>query len=116
MSQTYSNSKWPLDGHFKIVCSQKWIRSLADIAVHICQIKRRYAGNFFLKRANEYFFVSGPSNQRVNYMGIKMSQKNSQWYVKYEKAEGDRSAIIQDFRDNEKKKIKCTTGGHFGFY
>ena len=37
------------------------IRSLADIAVHICQI-RRSDGNFFLKRANKYFFVSGPSN------------------------------------------------------
>ena len=48
-------------GHFKIVCSQKVIRSLADIAVHISQIKRS-AGNFFLKRAKEYFFVSGPSN------------------------------------------------------
>ena len=31
---------------FKIVCSQKLIRSLADIAVHINQIKRRSAGNF----------------------------------------------------------------------
>ena len=26
--------------HFKIVCSQKFIRSLADIAVHVCQIKK----------------------------------------------------------------------------
>ena len=39
---------------------QKLIRSLADIAVHISQEKA--AGNFFLKRAKEYFFVSGPSN------------------------------------------------------
>ena len=50
------------NGHFKIICSQKLIRSLADIAVHISKIKRRSAGNFFLKRAKEYFFVSGPSN------------------------------------------------------
>ena len=27
-------------GHFKIVCSQKLIRSLIDIAVHICQKKK----------------------------------------------------------------------------
>ena len=32
-------------------CLQKLIRSLADIAVHICQIKRS-AGIFFLKRAS----------------------------------------------------------------
>ena len=44
-------SKWPLDIHFKIVCSQKIIRSLTDIAVHICQIKRKSARNFFLKCA-----------------------------------------------------------------
>ena len=50
-----------INGHFEIVCSQKLIRSLADIAVHICQIKIS-AGNFFLKRVSEYFFVSGPSN------------------------------------------------------
>ena len=38
--QNYSNSKWPLDRHFKIACSQMLIRSLTDIAVHICQIKK----------------------------------------------------------------------------
>ena len=65
----------------KIVCSQKVIRLLADNAVYICQIRRRSAGNFFLKRANKYFFVSGPSNYRVDYMGIKMSQKIPQWYM-----------------------------------
>ena len=43
-------------------CSQKGIRSLADIAEHICQIKRRSDGNCFLKRVNEHFFVSGHSN------------------------------------------------------
>ena len=48
--------------HFKIVCSQKLIRSLADIAEHICQIKRRSDVNFILKRAKEYFFISGHSN------------------------------------------------------
>ena len=39
-----------------------YIRSLADIAEHICQIKRRCDGNFFLKPANEHFFVSGRIN------------------------------------------------------
>ena len=40
-------------------------------------------------------------------MGIKMSRKISpvvyDGYVKYEKAEIHRSAIMQDFRDSEKK-------------
>ena len=45
----------------KIVCSQKLIRSLADIAEHICQMKRKSDGNVFLKRANEHFFVSDHS-------------------------------------------------------
>ena len=38
-----------------------------------------------------------------------MSQKIPQWYmmvyVKYEEAETHRSAIMQDFRDSEKKTI-----------
>ena len=37
-------------------------------------------------------------------------------YVRYERAEVLRSAIMQDFRDNEEKKLKWPTGGHFGFY
>ena len=38
-------------------------------------------------------------------MGIKMQPKTLRWYVwKYEEAEANRSAIMQDFRDN---------GGHF---
>ena len=57
------------------ICLQKRIRSLADIAEHICQIKRRSDGNCFLKRANKQFFVSGHSNYRVDDMGIKMSTK-----------------------------------------
>ena len=56
-------------------CSQKGIRSLADIAENICQIKRISDVNCFLKRANEHFFVSGHSNERVDDMGIKMSPK-----------------------------------------
>ena len=32
-------------------------QSLADIAEHICQIKRRSDGNLFLKRAKEHFFI-----------------------------------------------------------
>ena len=63
------------NGHFKIVCSQKLIKSLTDIAEHICHIKRRSDGNFFPKCANKHFFVSSHINYRVNDMGIKMSQK-----------------------------------------
>ena len=40
----------------------------------------------------------------------------SDGYVKYEKAEVHKSAIMQDCRDNEKIKFKWPTGGHFGFY
>ena len=36
LSQNFSNLK---NDHFKIICSQKLIRSLVDIAVHISQIK-----------------------------------------------------------------------------
>ena len=39
----------------------------------------------------------------------------SDGYVKYEEAEVHRSAIMQDFRDNEKKKFKWPTSGHFYF-
>ena len=39
----------------------------------------------------------------------------SDGYVKYEEADIHRSAIMQNFRDNE-NKIKCPTGVHFGFY
>ena len=48
-SQNYSDIKWPLNGHFKNVLSQKL---LADIAEHICQINRKSDENVFLKRAN----------------------------------------------------------------
>ena len=37
-------------------------------------------------------------------------------YVKYEEAEVNRSAIMQDFGDNKKKKKKWPTGSHFRFY
>ena len=75
--------KWPLNGHFKIVWSQKLFRSLADIAVHICQIKRRSAGNVFLKRANEYFFVSGPSNKGLIIWESKCHKKfpGGMWWL-----------------------------------
>ena len=43
--------------------------------------QKRPNGNIFLKRANEHFFVSGHSNLRVSDIGIKMAQKNPQWYV-----------------------------------
>ena len=64
---------------------------------------KRSAGNFF-----EYFFVSGSSNQRVDYKyGNQNVTKNfpvvCHGYVKYEESEVYRSAIMQDFRDNEKK-------------
>ena len=59
ISLNYQNSKWPLNNHFEIVCSQKLIRSLADIAEHIAKLKKKTDRNFFLERANEHYFVSG---------------------------------------------------------
>ena len=52
------NAKRP----FLNFCSKKGIGSLADIAEHICQIKRRYDGDCFLKPANKHFFVNGHIN------------------------------------------------------
>ena len=58
-------------------------------------------------------------------MGIKMSHKKTlvvyDGYLKYEKAEIHRSAIMQDFRDskknkNRKKLKKWPTGSLFGFF
>ena len=76
ISQNYSNSKWLLSGHVAILCSQQLNR--ADIAQHICQIKRRSAGNVFLKRAKVYFFVCGHIVIKgLIKWGIKMSPKHS---------------------------------------
>ena len=49
---------------FKMAAKRKskLIKSLADIAKHICQIRRRSDGNLLLKCANEHFFVAGHSN------------------------------------------------------
>ena len=44
--------------YFEIICSQKLIRSLADIAEHICQIERKSPGNVFLKRTDESLLVA----------------------------------------------------------
>ena len=50
-------------------------------------------------------------------MGIENVTKNysevCDGYVKYKRAEVLRSAIMQDFRDNEEKNLKWP---HFGFY
>ena len=63
---------------FKMACSQKLIKSMADIAQQICQIKRRSDENFLLKRAKDHFF---------NDMVIKMSPGHfpviCYGYVKY---------------------------------
>ena len=61
---------------FQIVYSQKLIRSLADIAEDIGQIKRS-DGNFFLKRANEHLFVSGIVIKGLMIWGSKCHQNNS---------------------------------------
>ena len=63
----------------KLPTPQKLIRSLADVEEHIWQIKRRSNGNYFLKRANEHFFVSGHSNQRVDNQNV--TKRVPQWYV-----------------------------------
>ena len=83
---------------FLIFCSQKGVRSVADIAEHICQIKWRFDGNFFLKRADEHFLFSGHINKGLMIWGSKCHQNNSPvlWdgYLKYEEAEVDRLGDI----------------------
>ena len=96
-SQNYKNSKWPLNGHIEIVCSRKLIRSLPDIAEHICQIKKGSDGNFFLKRTNELFSLVAIVIKGLIW-GSKYHQNNSpvacDSYVKYEEAEVDRLVAI----------------------
>ena len=55
-----------------MVRSQTLIRSLTDIAEHICQIKKKCDWNVLPKRANEHFFASGRSNWKVDAMGIEL--------------------------------------------
>ena len=69
------------NGHFKIVCSQKLIRSLTDIAVHICQIKRKSARNFFLKCATSISLLVALVIKEFYNMGIKMSPKIPWYYL-----------------------------------
>ena len=75
---------------------------------------------FLLKRANKHFFVSARSNQRVDKIGIKMSQKDSpvvvDGCVKNEEAEVDRLAIMKYFRDNEKKRVKMAGSLPFCYF
>ena len=40
----------------------------------------------------------------------------SDGYVKYEEVEVDRSAIMQDYRDDDILFFKWPTGSHLGFY
>ena len=52
-------------------------------------------------------------------MGIKChtnSPVTCDSYLKYDEAEVYRSPIMQDFRDNEKKRLKWSPVGHVGFY
>ena len=53
---------------------------------------------FFLKHANEHFFVNGRSTLRVNDMVVKMAQKKSpvlcDGYVKNEETKVDRLVAI----------------------
>ena len=85
------------------VWSQKLIRSLADIAEHICQIISRSDGNFFLSVA---IVMKG-----LVIWGSKCHQNNSpvvyDGYVKYEEAEIDRLVAIL-------KTNNCSGGGPCG--
>ena len=89
ISQKFSNLKWPLNGHFKIVYSQKLIRSLADIAVHIhtakskrrllakCNASRRQIVNFF----RIFFKISSEKRpQCLIYVKLRCARNNSTSY------------------------------------
>ena len=70
---------------------------MAAIAEHIFQIKKTSAGNLYLKRINEYsLLVALEIKYRVDYMGMKMSEKipggmwwqcevwgSRNWYISY---------------------------------
>ena len=68
-------------------CPQKGIRSLADKAEHIRQIKRRSDGNCFLKRVNEHSSLVAIVIEGLMICGSKCHQTNLPvvWdgYVKY---------------------------------
>ena len=81
------------------------MRSLADIAVHFCLIKRRSAGNVFLNALTNIYLLEALVIEGLIKWGSKYLKKSPvvfDGYVKYEEAEILRSAIMQDFRENKK--------------
>ena len=84
---------------------------LADTAGLICQIKRRFDGNFFLKCANEHSSLVAIVIEGLMIWRSKCHQNNPpvvcDGYVKYEEAEVDRLVAIL-------KTNNCGGGGPCG--
>ena len=83
---------------FEIVCSRKLIRSSAEIAEHICQIKRRSDGNFSSNALTIFSSLVAIVFEGLMLWGSKCHQNNSpvvcDGYVKNGEAEIDRLAAI----------------------
>ena len=84
------------------------IRSSANIAVHICQLKRRSAGFFSWNALTNISLLAALVIKGLVIYGNQNVTKTSlvvcDGYVKYEKTEIDRWAIVQDLRNDEKNK------------
>ena len=103
---------------FKMAARQSFyncllIRSLTDIAVHIYQIKRKSAGNFFLKCATSISLLVALVIKGLIIWESKCHQKSPGviWWLC--EAEDQLSCKISEIM---RKKVKWLTGGHFGFY
>ena len=83
-----------LNGHFGIVWSQKLIRSLADIAENICQIKEDLLATFSWNVLTSISSLVAIVIKGLIIWRSKCHQNNSaevcDGYVKYEEAEIDR--------------------------
>ena len=107
-----------LDSHLKKML-RKVIRSLTDIAVHICQIERKSAGNFFLECATSVSLLVALVIKGFIIWEIKMSPKIPCCYLMAMRSMRKQKFIDQlpcKISEIMRKKMKWLTGGHFGFY
>ena len=113
ISQHYSNLKSPLNGYFNIVYSQRFISLLADIAVHLCKIKRRSAGNFFLKRANDWLYGNQNVTKNSPLVHVTMYVE-TMWSMRKQKLVDQLSCKISEIM--RKTNLKLDDWRPFGFH
>ena len=108
ISQNYSNSKWPLDHYLKIVCSQKLFRLFGWHCCAYLPNKKKICWKLSWNTLTGISLLVALVIKGLITWESKCHQNLpvvSDGYVKYEEAEVHRSAIMQDFRDNEKKNL-----------